>query len=174
MHRDLHPHRHRESLHRWLAAERRGREAEAEEILFEVFRALPLTSPAAAFADRVLVGAGVVWSLQARAATAACLLLAGLAAALLVPVAVGALALVPPGDVLAAPFLGLAGAANALDEILSVGRLAARLQEALWLVVTAPPVALTLLAMTALAAFAGHWLAGQLSPYRSLRHVQAL
>jgi hypothetical protein len=160
-------------LQHWLSAERRGRDAEAEEILFEVFGALPLALPSARFADRVLVGAGVVWSLRARAATAASLVMAGLAAAFLLPVAVGVVQLVTPGDVLSAVAHTLAGAAGTLDELFSLWRFVAGVREALWLVVATPPVALTLLLMTALAALAGRWLAQMLSLHRSPRYVQA-
>ncbi len=48
-----------DALDRWLAAERNGRDGEAEAALLELFEALPLTAPAAGFADRVLVRAGL-------------------------------------------------------------------------------------------------------------------
>ncbi len=38
-----------ELLYRWLTAERQGRDTEAEEVLFEVFRAFPLALPSAGF-----------------------------------------------------------------------------------------------------------------------------
>ncbi|HEX4964978.1 MAG TPA: hypothetical protein VF173_29490 [Thermoanaerobaculia bacterium] len=48
-----------EALNRWLAAEREGRSEEADAALRETFAALPLLSPAAGFAGRVLVRAGL-------------------------------------------------------------------------------------------------------------------
>ncbi len=162
-----------ELLYHWLAAERQGREAEAEEVLFEVFRAFPLTLPSSGFAGRVLVGAGVVWSWQARAAVAAGVLLSGLAAAFLVPAAITLRHLVTPGDVMVAVAQGLAAAAGTLDEILSLWRFVAGLQEALWLVVATPPVTLTLLAMIAVATLAYRWLVELLALQRSPQYVQA-
>src|SRR5947199_6972819 len=52
-------HSQQDALNRWLAAERDGRDGEAETALLELFEALPLTRPAAGFADRVLVRAGL-------------------------------------------------------------------------------------------------------------------
>jgi hypothetical protein len=48
-----------DALDRWLAAERNGRDGEAEAALLELFGALPVVSPAAGFAGRVLVRAGL-------------------------------------------------------------------------------------------------------------------
>lgn len=48
-----------DALDRWLAAEREDRAGEAEIALLELLGALPLASPAAGFADRVLVRAGL-------------------------------------------------------------------------------------------------------------------
>lgn len=163
-----------ELLYRWLTAERQGRDTEAEEVLFEVFRAIPLALPSAGFADRVLVGAGVVWSWHLRSAIAACVFLSGLSAAFLLPAAFALLRLVTPGDVLSAVAQGLAGAASSLDEILSLWRFVAGLQEALWLVVATPQVTLTLLAMTALATLAYRSLVELLALQRSPQYVQAL
>lgn len=44
-----------EILHRWLAAERDGRDDDAEAALSALFEALPPLAPPAGFADRVLV-----------------------------------------------------------------------------------------------------------------------
>ena len=52
-------HSQQDALDRWLAAERNGLDGEAEAALLELFEALPLTSPAAGFADRVMVRAGL-------------------------------------------------------------------------------------------------------------------
>ena len=48
-----------DAFDRWLAAEREDRDGEAEAALLELFEALPLSAPAAGFADRVLVRAGL-------------------------------------------------------------------------------------------------------------------
>ncbi len=162
-----------ELLYRWLAAERQGRDTEAEEVLFEVFRAFPLALPSVGFADRVLVGAGVVWSWHLRSAVAACVFLSGLSAVFLLPAAIGLLRLIAPGDILAVVAQGLAGAASSLHEILSLWRFVAGLQESLWLVVATPEVTLTLLAMTALATLAYRSLVELLALHRSPQYVQA-
>lgn len=47
-------------LYRWLAAERDGRESESESALFDLFCELPQASPSAGFANRVLIGAGLI------------------------------------------------------------------------------------------------------------------
>ena len=52
-------HSQQDPLDRWLAAERNGRDGEAEAALLELFEALPVVSPAAGFAGRVLVRAGL-------------------------------------------------------------------------------------------------------------------
>lgn len=55
-------HSHHDALERWLEAEREDRADEAEAALLELFAALPIlpmTAPAAGFADRVLVRAGL-------------------------------------------------------------------------------------------------------------------
>lgn len=55
-------HLQQDALDRWLAAERDGRDGEAEAALLELFEALPavgFTAPPAGFADRVLVRAGL-------------------------------------------------------------------------------------------------------------------
>ena len=52
-------HSQQDALDRWLAAERNGRDGEAETALLELFEALPVVSPAAGFAGRVLVRAGL-------------------------------------------------------------------------------------------------------------------
>jgi hypothetical protein len=55
-------HSQQDALDRWLAAEREGRDGEAEAALLALFEALPtvgVTAPAAGFADRVLARAGL-------------------------------------------------------------------------------------------------------------------
>ncbi|HEY4564528.1 MAG TPA: hypothetical protein VIJ36_16210 [Thermoanaerobaculia bacterium] len=55
-------HLQQNALDHWLAAERDGRDGEAEAALLELFEALPMvgiTAPPAGFADRVLVRAGL-------------------------------------------------------------------------------------------------------------------
>ncbi len=48
-----------EILHRWLSAERDGRDGDAEAALSALFEALPPLAPPAGFADRVLVRAAL-------------------------------------------------------------------------------------------------------------------
>lgn len=156
-----------QTLHRWLAAESRGRDEDAEQLLFGLFRALPEAEPAAGFSHRVLVTAGVVSSWRMRAAVAGGLLAAGLAAAFLLPLAIGMVAEITPGAVLGLAASAVTALAAALDELVFVWHFLARLRETLWLVVATPPVALTLLAMAAVATLAGRWLVELLSLDRS-------
>jgi hypothetical protein len=154
-------------LYRWLAAESRGRDEDAEQLLFGLFRGLPEAAPADGFADRVLIAAGVVSSWRLRVAATGGLLAAGLAAAFLLPLAFALLGRIDPGAVTAALAAGVTGAAAALDDLVFVWQFLAHLRQTLWMVVSAPPVALTLLATAAVCALSGRWLAGLLSLDRS-------
>jgi hypothetical protein len=61
-------HLQQNALDRWLAAERDGRDGEAEAALLELFEALPtvgMAAPPAGFADRVLVRAGLQTAVSA-------------------------------------------------------------------------------------------------------------
>ncbi len=169
---------------RWLAAERSGRDAAAEQALGALFVGLPQARPAADFADRVLAACGrPVWMSRrgangpipwwSRAAIAACLLLAGLAAALLLPLALSLVRFIAPGEAIGALVQGFVTAASRIDELLSLWRLGAQVVETALLIVTAPPVVLSLLTLTALSAFTFRGLKRVLVPYRSPDHVPA-
>ncbi len=180
----------RGTIYRWLAAEMAGREAEAEKALSRLFRALPMPSASAAFADRVMAGAGLlvphglplsrgtVMGWRSRAAIAAALFTCGLAAVFMPPLVIASLQLISPGptqavEVLAAVVQGAVAALGRIDELLALWRFAVNLGQAAWLVATSPPVALTLLSMTALASLALRWLTELLNPQRNPGYVQA-
>ncbi len=159
---------------RWLAAERAGRDAAAEQALSALFVGLPWSSPAAGFADRVLAAAlprTVAMPLWGRAAVAAGLLSAGLGVALLLPLAWSLVRIVAPGDAIGALVQGFVAAASRIDELLSLWRLGAHVVESAVLVVTAPPVVLSLLTLATLSAFTFRGLKRALVPYRSPDHV---
>lgn len=159
---------------RWLAAESGGRDAAAEQALNALFAGLPQAVPGVGFADRVLAAAlrrpaaMPGWS---RAAIAASLLSAGLAAALLLPLALSLVRFIAPGEAVGALVQGFIAAASRVDELLWLGRLGAQVVEAALLIVTAPPVVLSLLTLTALSAFTFRGLRRALVPYRSPEHV---
>ena len=161
----------------WLAAESDGRDREAEHALRRIFGALRMPAPAAGFADRVLSGVGLlrppvaVYPWWSRAAIAACLLLAGLALTYTLPLVFGLTRLVAPGELAGAAVRGFVGLISRVDEVLSIWRFCAGVVETLMLVATAPPVVLTLLALTALSAFTFRGLSDLVSPHRSQRHV---
>ncbi len=155
------------TLNRWLMAESRGHDEDAEQLLFGLFRGLAPAEPAPDFADRVLLAAGVTVSWRLRAAVGSGLLAAGLAAAFLLPLALGLVASIAPGDVLATAAAAVTGIATALDELVFVWNFLVHLRETLWLVVSTPPVALTLLAMVAICFLSGRWLVELLSLDRS-------
>lgn len=156
-----------QTLHRWLEAEERGRDEQAERLLAGIFAGLPQAQPAADFADRVLAAAGVAVSWRLRVAVSGGLLAAGLAAAFLLPLAVALVSQIAPADVVEAAASGIAGIANALDELVFIWHFLAHLRETAWLVVSAPPVALTLLTMAAICTLAARWLVDLLSLDRS-------
>lgn len=151
----------------WLAAERAGRDDLAEKVLGELLRALPEHPVPFGFAGRVLVDAGVVLSWRLRAAIGGSLMAAGLAAAFVLPLVLGLLGRIRFGDVLAVVTNGFATAVSALDEMVAVWRFLAQLRESLWLVISTPPVALTLTAMVLVAVLAFRGLSELLSPQRS-------
>jgi hypothetical protein len=87
-------HTQQDALDRWLAAEREDRDGEAEAALLELLEALPMSAPAAGFADRVMARAGFRAAAQAdlfawrplRILLAAALAATGLGALWLPPV----------------------------------------------------------------------------------------
>lgn len=148
-------------LHRFMAAERQGRDATAEGALRALFAALPEAVPRPGFADRVLRAAGVLegvspapapWSLPARLGAAVALASTGLAAAFVLPALFAWLRMLSAGQVAGAAIETLAGVASRLDEALALARLASSLAQVLWSAATAPPVALALLSLAAVAA----------------------
>lgn len=162
---------------RWLLAEKKGRDAQAEQALGTLFSALPETSPSAGFADRILLAVAVRrpaalpwWS---RAAIAASLILAGLAAASGLPLAISLFQVLAPTDLIAAGIQGFVAMASRVDEVLSLWRLWAGIADTALLVVTAPPVVLSLLTLTALSALTFRGLKRALVPPRSPHHVPA-
>ncbi len=172
-------------IERWLKAENDGRDDAAEQALRAAFSGLPQTSPTAGFADRVLasIAAGVSTATPrtaaafspwwGRAATAACLLLAGLSAALSLSV-VGSLArIIAPGEAIGVLVRGFVGLAGRIDDLLSLWHGWARLVDTVLLVASAPPVVVSLLTLTALSALTFRGLRRALVPYRSPDHVAA-
>ncbi len=180
-------HQKTDILKHWLAAENAGRDAAAERALGALFSRLPQASPAADFADRVLAavvagtparashrrGADATLAWWSRAAIAACLLLVGLAAALILPLVVSLVRIVDPGAAASALVQGFVALASRIDELLSLWQVWARIVETTLLVATAPPVVLSLLTLTALSAFTFRGLKRALVPHRSPDHVPA-
>jgi hypothetical protein len=171
-------HEHDDIFETWLAAERDGRDAAAERALRGLFAALPPAVPAADFAGRVLAAAGLPrrfgldpwWS---RAAVAACLLLAGLASALVLPLVVSLTAIVAPGEAVGALIEGWVALASRVDELLSLWHVWARIVETVMLIASAPPVVLSLLTLTVLSALTFRGLERALVTDRSPDHVPA-
>ncbi len=164
----------------WLAAERNARDAAAERALRNLFARLPQASPTIDFADRVLTAvahsrpvavASYPW--WSRAAIAACLVLVGLSAALVMPAALSLARVIAPGDAVGVMVQGFVALAGRLDELLSLWQVWARIVDTILLVATAPPVVLALLTLTALSAFTFRELKRALVPYRSSDHVPA-
>ena len=164
------------AIRRWLASERRGNEREAEHTLARVFRAMPMPAASAGFADRVLAGVGLgsaaVYPGWSRAAIAACLLVAGLALSYTLPLVLSLTRLVAPGEAAGLLVQGFVALVGRLDEALSIWRFFAGLVETSMLIVTAPPVLLTLLALAALSAFTLRGLSDLLSEGRSPGYVR--
>ncbi len=172
---------HDKIFERWLAAEHDERDDAAERALGKVFAALPSALPSAGFSDRVLAAVhlkpsaasrpvAVAW--WRRAAVAACLLLAGLSAALALPLVSSLTYLIAPGEAVGALVQGFVALISRLDELLSVWRLWARFVDIALLIATAPPVVLALLTLTTLSAFTFRGLKRALVPHRSCDHVQ--
>ncbi len=164
----------------WLAAENNGRDAVAEQALRAIFSGLPEVLPAAGFSDRVLAavagaavrrGTGESLPWWSRAAIAACLLLAGLATALILPLAFSLVQIIDPGDAVGVVVQGFVALASRIDELLSLWHVWARIVELALVVATAPPVVLSLLTLTVLSALTFRGLKRALVPYRSPDHV---
>ena len=118
----------------------------------------------------MLARAGVVpaprLSRSRRFAVAAGLLAAGLAVFAL-PFSVRLIPSIAASEIVAALAAGVAALVSALGEVLVFGQWLSGLLETLLLVATSPPVLLSLLASTALAAAGYRWLSELLSTSRS-------
>lgn len=117
---------------RFLAAERAGREAEAEAALATLFAALPPAAPRPGFAERVMarIAPRSIFALPStRFGVAAALVLAALSAAFLAPMALELAGLVSLADLIGGGVRGLASVtvrlATALAGWESVGQLVA-------------------------------------------------
>jgi hypothetical protein len=174
---------HHRSLEAWLRAEERADEAGAEQALGQLFRALPQAPPSEGFAERVLLAAGLTperlpapverFGRSLRAVLALSLLSAGLAAAFLAPAVLGLAHLIRPGEVAAWLVQGISALIQGLADFLAVWEFLAHLRDSLLLVLSTPPVAITLLLSTLLAALAYRGLIELLDPRRSSPHVYA-
>lgn len=169
------------TLRTWWNAETTGHEAEAERALLTLFKSLPEAVPSADFADRVLAGSGIeagigtpitelttpFRSLRARLAIASSLVLAGLAAAFLLPAVIGLTRLVTASEVIATIVQGFSALLQRLADLMSVWSFFSQLSETLMLVVTTPPVALVLMIWALQATLAFRGLTELLKPRRS-------
>ncbi len=160
----------------WLAAERDGREVDAEAALAGVFTALPGLAPTVGFVDRVMAGAGFIRppmmeSRWFRGAIAAVLLLVGLAMAWILPAVLGLTRLITPGELASLAVQGFVAVISRIDELLALWQVWTRIASTAMLVATSPPVVLSLLALTALSAFTFRGLSELLSPQRSPDYV---
>ncbi len=145
-------------LKRWLAAESGDHDAVSERALRELFVALPAAVPSVGFSDRVLAAVAArrplaVYPWWSRVAIAACLLLAGLAAALALPLVSSLTRVIAPGEAIGALVRGFVAMLSRIDELLSVWHLWARIVDTVLLIATAPPVVVALLTLTILSAF---------------------
>ena len=141
----------RENLNRWLELEGHDRDQEAEIALFELFGSLPAPVPSADFCQRVLHQAGIVpprdlkgWS---RYLTMAALLLTAIATACTAPLLLGMLLTVDLSAAIRVAAEAVAGTAQFLVELWTLGSAFGSFGRALW-VAAASPQALTALALT--------------------------
>ena len=178
-----------EILDRWLAAERDGRDEDAETALFALFEALPPLAPPAGFADRVLARAGLAprqapvparWNLFAspwfRALVTLSLLATGLALPWLSEILRSLASLTSllwgPGDVvrlgtgaLIAASQGLVAALALWDWLLGIG-------QALAAPFATPAMALVMIVCLLVSLVAFHFLRNLISRDRSWIHVE--
>lgn len=130
-----------EHLHRWLAAEGQGRDAEAERALQALFVGLPAARPRLGFAGRVLAAAGVErppWSVAQRAAVGCCLLAAGLAAAYLPPILFGVARGLGPGRIFDAVIQAALALCEQIAVLVTLGQVCESLYQAFVVVATSP------------------------------------
>lgn len=168
------------ALGRWLNAESAGDSARAERVLATVFRQLPLATPSAGFADRVVAATDlrlearceprrVPW--WARATVAASVLLGALSLVIVVPTFFGAVQLLDPAEVVTSAVAALDTVAQRLADLGLFWDLATRLRDSLLALVSVPQVSLALLFSLAVSSLALRALTELLSPHRSPTHV---
>ena len=167
-----------QALRRFLIAEREGRTAEADRALVSVLGDLPLASPSAGFADRVLERTGLTRAERpfpwwGRAAAAASLALSGLGLAVVVPIVLSAFQLLDPTVAVHGVVRSFETVTQWVFELRPFWDLVGRLQEALLTVIGTPQmsVAIALCLLASCAALRG--LTELLSPQRSSAHVPA-
>lgn len=176
-----------EILHRWLAAERDGRDGDAEAALFALFEALPPLAPPAGFADRVLLRTALAplpvrWQIFAspwfRALVTLSLLATGLAlpwlSEIVQSVASVTSLLWSPGDVirlgtgaLITVSQGLVAALAFWDWLLGIG-------QALAALFATPAMALLAIACLLVSLVAFHFLRSLITRDRSWIHVESV
>lgn len=176
-------------LEEWLGLEALGREEDADRVLAAAFADLPPLEPSVGFADRVLrearpfairpaMAAARVSPLAepswtVRLAILGALLLGALSVACLPLLMGGLAALVEPFDVARMLVGGVVGTVHRFVEVLAVWRILGNLGNAIWLVVSSPPLIALWLALTAFSALSFRWLNELLSPQRSTFHAHA-
>lgn len=178
----MRPSHHHAALDRWLNAERDDRSEQADEALFELFEALPLIAPAAGFADRVLLRAG----LQAAAKRD---LFASLGARLVVALGVAALGFgalwLPPvlrflaglwsfGGLVQGGVRALTVATEWLASALRVWDVVQSIGGALTQALTAPPVMAGLLVCVLVSSLAFRFLRDQITGERNWTYVDPI
>ena len=179
---------HEEILNRWLAAERDGRDDEADEALFALFEAeaLPPLAPSAGFADRVLVRAGVVAGAPVRRSAFGGLWFRGLVALALLatglslPWLSGALRslvelagrLWSPGDLVRLGMAALVTLSQALASVITFGEGLLGLGRVLASPFATPPVALVVVLCLLVSLMAFHFLRNLIARDRSWSHVE--
>ena len=165
-----------EHLHRFLTAETEGRDAAAERALQALFLGLPAGRPRPGFAGRVLAAAGVArppWSVPRRAAVAACLLAAGLAAAYLPPILFGVARALGPGRIFDAVIRTALALYEQLALVATLGSLCETLYRAFVVVATSPPAVVAWILALAVSVAGGRALSRLLTLQRSSRYVEA-
>ncbi len=166
----------KETLTRWLAAERDGVTAVAESALAELLHGLPAARPSPGFAERVLAAAPYLpqpWAWPVRAAVAVCLLLTG-AGLIYIPslvLLVGERLSV--ADVIAGAAHAFAAVVDHLGILLALWKVVGALYDAVLMVATSPPVVLASFTALAFSALTLRWLAQLLSPHRGSEYVPA-
>lgn len=163
-------------LHHWLHAEARGHDADAERALQALFVGLPAARPGRRFAGRVLAAAGVErpsWSVAQRAAVAACLLAAGLAATYLPPILLGVARGIGPGRLMEAAIQALLAFYEQVAVLVTLGQVCESLYRAFVLVATSPPAVAAWVLALAVTFFCVRVLSWLLALQRSTGYVEA-